>query len=214
MIGRILFEKGDTESGLSRLQRAALIAEEARDLRALFYAKLPILGIVSDRSGPAAGSSVLADVRQLATKLGDPEITARLHLFVAQTEAKRGLLENAKRHTSVARRILRISPNAYLEAFTGNLDLAIGVLRSEFNSAREFGLRASELARQSGAVKIQRAILGNLGNLLKWETSLVQRDTESALAGRQAKGAFVNAVLDSLARVYLVQIVSTRAVRL
>jgi len=207
VIGRILFEKGDTESGLSRLQRAALIADEARDLRALFYAKLPILGIVSDRSGPAAGSSVLADVRQLATKLGDPEITARLHLFVAQTEAKRGLLENAKRHTSVARRILRMSPNVYLEAFTGNLDLAIGVLRSEFNSALEFGLRASELARQSGAVKIQRAILGNLGNLF-FEMGDFTRATgyfESALAGPQAKGAFVNAVLDSLARVYLVQ---------
>jgi tetratricopeptide (TPR) repeat protein len=205
--GRILFEKGDTEAGLSRLQRAALIAEEARDLRGLFYAKLPILGIVSDRSGPAAGSSVLADLRQLATKLGDPEITARLHLFVAQMEAKRGLLENAKRHTLVARRILHVSPNVYLEAFTGNLDLAIGVLRSEFNSAREFGLRASELAKQSGAVKIQRAILGNLGNL-SFEVGDFSRATEyfeKALAGPQAEGAFVNAVLDSLARVYLVQ---------
>ena len=139
--------------------------------------------------------------------MGDPEVTARLHLFVAETEAKRGLVENAKRHTSLARRILRTSPNAYLEAFTGNLDLAIAVLRSEFDVAKDCGFRAVELAQQSGVAKIQRAILGNMGNLF-YELGDFERATEylrNALAGPSANGANTTAILESLARVHLIQ---------
>ena len=163
VLGRVLFDEGETEKGLAHLQRAALIAQQAADLRALFGAKLYLLIILSDRSGPAAGSSILADVRQIATKLGDPEITARLHLFVAQAEAKRGLLENAKRHTALASRILKTSPNAFLEAFTGNLDLAVAVLRSEFDIAKECGFRALSLGRAIRSGKDPQRNLGQHG---------------------------------------------------
>ena len=207
IIGRVLFDDGDAEGGLARLQRSALMAQQANDDRCIFDAKLPILAIVSDRSGPAAGSSLLAEVRELATKLGDPQVTARLHLFVAQTEAKRGLLDNAKRHTALARRILQVSPNIYLEAFIGNVDLGIGVLRSEFDHARAIGVRAAELAKLAGAIKIYRAIVGNLGNLF-FEMGDFERASEYfqiSVTGPPPKGAFASAVLDSLARVHLVQ---------
>ena len=207
ILGRVLFDGGDTEAGLAHFQRAALIAQQAADLHALFGAKLSLLVILSDRSGPAAGTAVLADVRQIATKLGDPEITARLHLFVAQIEAKRGLLENAKRHMSLARRILETSPNVYLEAFTGNLDLAVAVLRSEFDFARECGVRALELAERSGVAKIRSAVLGNMGNLF-YELGDFDRATEcfeNALVGPPAKGANTWAVLESLARIHMIQ---------
>ena len=207
VIGRVLLDGGNTEEGLARLRRAALIAREAADLHALFGAKLPLLGILSDRSGPVAGTAVLAEVRQIATKLGDPEITARLHLFVAQAEAKRGLLLNAKRHTSLARRLLRTSPNAYLEAFTSNLDLAIAVLRSDFNAAEEYGLRAVNLAEESGVAKIRRAALGNMGNLF-YELGDFEKATyyfDLALVGPPVNGANTTAILESLARVHLAQ---------
>jgi tetratricopeptide (TPR) repeat protein len=202
-----MLDDGDTQDGLARLQRAASLAHEGGDLHAVFAAKLPILGILSDRSGPAAGSSILAEVRQIATKLGDPEITARLRLFVAQTEAKRGLLDNAKRHTLVARRILRVSPNSYLDAFTGNLDLAIAVLRSEFDAARECGFRAVESAKQSGVAKIQRAVLGNLGNLF-YELGDFDRATayfEQALAAPPTNAVNIASILDSLAKIHLIK---------
>jgi DNA-binding NtrC family response regulator/tetratricopeptide (TPR) repeat protein len=207
VLGRVLFDEGDTEGGQARLQRAALIAQQANDFHALFGAKLPLLGILYDRSGPAAGSTVLAEVRQIATKLGDPEITARLHLFVAAAEAKRGLLENAKRHTSLARRILTTSPNAYLEAFTSNLDVAVAVLRSEFDVGKACGVRAVELAEQSGVAKIRRAVLGNMGNLF-YELGDFDSATsyfENALAAPPANGADTTAILESLARVHLIQ---------
>ena len=93
IVGKILFEEGDAEVGLGHLQRAALAGQQVTDLHAMFGAKLFIFLIVSERSGPAAGSSVLADLRQIATKLGDPEVTARLHLYVAQAEARRGVID-------------------------------------------------------------------------------------------------------------------------
>ena len=207
IVGRILFEEGDARGGLSHLQRAALSAQETTDLHAMFGATLFMFVIVSDRSGPAAGASVLSDLRQIATRLGDPEVTARLHLFVAQAEAKRGLLENAKRHTDLARRILKASANVYLAAFVANLDLAIAVLQSDFMLAKDCGRRAVEFADQSGVGKIRKAVFGNMGNLYYELGDFDRARTyfENALALLPASGANTTAVLESLARVHLLQ---------
>jgi tetratricopeptide (TPR) repeat protein len=203
--GRVLFDEGDTEGGLAHFQRAALNAEQAGNLRSLFRAKLQLLAVVSDRSGPAAASSILADVRQIATKLGDPETTARLHMSVAQSEAKRGLLENAKRHIAITRSILRTSPNAYFEAYIGNLELAIAVLRSEFDFAKRCGTRAIELAEQSGVARMRAAILGNMGNMLLeiGEFDHAREHLENALIIAPTHGPQTIATLESLARVHL-----------
>jgi transcriptional regulator with PAS, ATPase and Fis domain/tetratricopeptide (TPR) repeat protein len=207
VVGKILFEEGHAESGLSHLQRAALAAQQTTDLTTMFGAKLFMFVILSERAGPMAGASILADLRRIATKLGDHEVTARLHLFVAQAEAKRGLLENATRHTALARRILRTSSNVYLAAFVANLDLAIAVLRCEFDVAKNCGLRAVEFAEKSGVGKIRKAVFGNLGNLY-CEMGDFDRATgyfENALAILPANGANTTAVLESLARVHLRQ---------
>ena len=207
IIGRVLLDQGETAHGLAHLQRSALLAQQVADLPALFRTNLSQLLVLSDRFGPTAVSSVLADVRQIATKLGDPRVTAQLHLVVAETEAKRGLLENAKRHTAVSQRILRTCPNAYLEAFTGNLDLAIAVLRSEFKHAKEHGFRALQLAEQSGVAKVRRAVLGNMGNLF-CELGEFDRAAEyfdMVLASPTPNRAHTAAVLESLARVHLIQ---------
>ncbi len=73
VLGALLFDKGETDEGITHLHRAVLLAQQAADLRCVFSAKLKLLLILSDRSGPAAGSSVLADVRQIATRLVIPK---------------------------------------------------------------------------------------------------------------------------------------------
>ena len=207
VLGKILFDEGDADRGLGHQQRAALTAEQATDLRSTFGAKLFLFLMLSERYGPAAGWSVLGDLRQLATKLGDVDVTAQLHLYVAQAEAKRGLLQNAKRHASLARRILRASPNVYLAAFAANLDLAFAVMRSEFDIAKNCGLRAVDLAEQSGTGKLTKAVLGNMGNLY-CELGDFDRASayfEEALATPPEKGVNTTAILESLARVHLLR---------
>jgi tetratricopeptide (TPR) repeat protein len=134
-------------------------------------------------------------------------VTARLHLFVAQAEAKRGLVDNARRHTSMARRILKTSSNVYLSAFTANQDLALAVIRSEFDAARECGQRAIELAEQSGVAKLRKAVFGNLGNLYVelGEFDRARKYFESALSIPPVNGSNTTAILESLARVHLLQ---------
>src|SRR3954469_18781102 len=205
VLGRLLFDGGDREEGIRHLNRSVLLAEQASDQHTLFSAKLKLLLILSDGSGPSAISSVLADVREIATKLGDPEVTARLHLFIAESEAKRGLLDNAKRHIAIGRRLLIAAPNAYLEAFAANLTLAIAVLRSELSLGAEHGPRAMDLAKQSGSLKIQRAVLGNMGNLFL-ELGAYERARicfQNALSVTPSEGMHAIATLESLARVHL-----------
>ena len=142
-----------------------------------------------------------------ATKLGDPHVTARLHLYVAEMEAKRGLLRNAARHAGVARSILSTVPNLYLEAFSENLALALAVLRSQFAAGRNHGLRAVELSESSGDKSIYRASVANLGNLF-YATGDFERAVEffeRALAALPSTGEKTNASLDTLARVRLSQ---------
>ena len=203
--GRILSDTGRTDDGVAHLQRAALIAQQALDLQALFSAKFELLAILCDRSGPAAGASLLAEMRHIAIKLGEPETTTRLHILIANIESKRGLFENARRHTSIARQILKASPDAHLEALCGNIDMGIAVMRYEFEVAREIGLQAFEMARQSGVARSRRALQGNLGNLFfelgEFDKALEYFD--AALDSPNTNLAHTASVFETMARLHL-----------
>jgi hypothetical protein len=131
VLGRILLDDGDVIGAMEHLQRSASRAQEASAFDRAFVAQLYLMAVMSDRSGPGAAAALLAKVRQLATKLDCPQVTAPLHLFVAEMEAKRGLLNNARRHSAVAPHILNSSPSTYLEAFAENLESAITLIHSQ-----------------------------------------------------------------------------------
>ena len=207
ILGKILVEEGNVVSGMDHLQRSASFAREVGRLDRVFTAQLKLMAVVSERSGPGAAAALLAEVRQLATKLGNPQITAQLHLYVAETEAKRGLVDNARRHSALARRILATSPNSFLEAFCNNLDLAISVLLCQFERAQAFGSQATESAERSGVAKIRRAVLSNLASLYceVGEFDRANRCFESALAASEINGTHSSAIYDGMARVRLLE---------
>ena len=165
ILGKILVDEGAVVAGMDHLQRATSHARDAKALRPLFTAQLKLMSVVSERSGPEAAAALLADVRHIAIRLGDPHVTAQLHLYVAEMEAKRGLLDNARRHSAIARAILGDSPNSYLEAFCSNLELAISVLLCQFDHAEACGERAFKSAELSGVAKLRRAVLSNMASL-------------------------------------------------
>jgi len=205
VLGEILLEDGDVVGGIDHLQRSASRAQNAKAFERVYAAQLKLMAVVSERSGPSAAAALLAEVRQLATRLGDPHVTAKLHLFVAEMEAKRGLLENARRHSAIARHVLSTSPNTYLEAFCNNVDLAISVLLCQFDDAKAFGALATELAEQAGVAALYRASLGNVGTL---HCAVGNFDRaieyfERALIALPSSGPMNSARLDSMARVRL-----------
>src|SRR4051812_36168505 len=206
-LGSILFMDGDVDQGVARLHRAVARARAAGDLENLFGALSRLLVIVTDRCGLSAGAVLLDEARDVATRLGDAQITATLHLFVGEMEAKRGLFDNAEKHRTIARHIMAASPNTYLEAFSENLGLAIAVLQGRFDDARVHGDRAMVLAPQSGAAMICQAAIGNVGNLLYsvGEFQSAIELLEQSLALLPSSGSKSNAALDSIARIHLAE---------
>lgn len=165
VVGDVLIEAGDIDAGLAHLQRAASASEQSGELEQLFSIRLNVMHVLSDRSGPAAATAALAEIRRLATKLGQPAATSRLHLLVAQMEARRGFFDNLRKHLAIAENILRAHPHAYLQAFAENLQLGVSVLCCQFDVAKIHGPLAVESAQRCGVATIYRASLANMGNL-------------------------------------------------
>ena len=127
-------------------------------------ARTLLMMIVSDCSGPDAVAPLIAEVRLNATKLGDRHTTAALHLHVGEMEGRRGMLRSAVRHANLGLDIAHV-PNVWLESIAHNLLLALALLGSDFETARERGETAAALAATAGAAGMHRSALGNLGNL-------------------------------------------------
>ena len=121
-------------------------------------------------------------------------------------EAKRGLLDSAKRHAGIAERILKQSPNPMLMAMVENLRLAIQILRSDFEGAQQHGERALAFARESGGAAIIRSCLTNLGNLSYATGDFDKALTFFGLAGEAMRaGGKTSASLDTEAQILLAQ---------
>jgi hypothetical protein len=122
ILGEILLEDGDVVGGMDHLQRSASRAQDA-SVRASLAARLKLM---------AGCRSVQALVqprrfrRSAPTRnnLGDPR-----HCEATFVRRRNGgearAVENARRHSAIARHILSSAPNIYLEAFCNNLDLPL-----------------------------------------------------------------------------------------
>jgi transcriptional regulator with PAS, ATPase and Fis domain len=209
VLGRIDVELGKVQSGIAHFQRSALCAQQAKDIEAEFHARVQLFNVLFERLGPGGSTSLLSEIRALATKLGDPRCTAKLHLFVAAMEARRGLFSNARRHTSIARNLLQDFPHAYYEAFAENIALGISVMQSEFESARIHGHRAMELCERAGLALLFRASMGNLGSLYyalgDFDAAVEYLQRGLIDPSMRYFGPYGNAALEGLARVHLMQ---------
>src|SRR5258708_1711813 len=184
-------------------------AQEAKHIELEFHARIQLFNILFERSGPDGASLLLSEIRGLATKLADPRCTAKLHLFVAVMEARRGLLCNAERHVALARRLLEDAPQAYYEAFAENVSLGICVVRADFEAAKAHGARVMELAERAGLSLTLRAAMGNLGALhysLGDLDQAVEYFQKSLIDPSMRRlGLLATAALEGLARVRLAQ---------
>jgi transcriptional regulator with PAS, ATPase and Fis domain len=207
VLGKTARENGDVDLAIEHLQRSVFLAKQVRDLKRQCRAQLALMLIVSDRCGPEASSPLIAEIRSSAIKLGDARTTAALHVFVGETEAKRGSLRSAHRHASLALDLLNQAPNPWLESIAQNLLLAVALLRSDSGTGLVHGLLALRLAEQSGNAAMCRASLGNLGNVYY---SLGEYDRAIDYFGRSlntlpSDGETNNWSLESMARVRLSQ---------
>ena len=75
------------------------------DLRRHAGVNFVLMVAVSDCAGPHAALPYCPQVRRNSQTLGDPHVAAALHIFFAETETKRGLLQSATKHVVLGRRL-------------------------------------------------------------------------------------------------------------
>ena len=207
VLARIDREDGRFESAIVRLQRTIDAAVEADDLEAVCWAQLRLLVTLSESGRSEAVPPLLAEVRSNTLRLGHRQVTAALHIFVGGMEARRGLTGSALRHTRVGVSLLAESPNAWLEADAAITNVAVAIMKSEFEVGLLHAQRAVRLAERSGRAAAQRAARANLGRLLYLTGSFddALRQYEDALKVLPSSGDLANGAMDSVAQVQLLR---------
>ena len=158
-------QTGDFDGQLHHLSRCVLQSEKANDLRRVCIAQLTLIGLTADKTGIDSVRALLASARVNINRLGDPSITAWMHICVAENDAKRGLLERSRMRLLMAVRLMEPDGNHDLMAWAYNNLLGVSVLQADFESAAEFGEKASLSISESGTFIAQACHLGNLGYL-------------------------------------------------
>jgi DNA-binding NtrC family response regulator len=207
VLSHIALEQGDTPGALAHLQRAASLARGANDLEALCKIQMRLMMVVADLSGPDAAAPILAELRRYTIALGDPQTTAAAHIFVAETEAKRGQFESANRHITIAAGLLDNLVNPWLRAIVENIRLARCVLESNLGPAQIHAVQGRRFAEESGTAQLRRAISANEASL-RFQTgdfAGAVECLERALTVVRSSGERRNGCLDTLARIRLME---------
>ena len=201
ILGLIDSDEGNTNVAQLHFQRAIGAARASKNLRLSCLSQLRLIVLLADKSGHLAVAPLLSHVRADITKLGNPVISATLHVLMGAMEAKRGLLINGVRHTRLGLRLLRGQEDFWLETIAENTLVAAALMRCDIAGGIEIARRAQERAERSGAAAMRRATLANLGNLLHQQGQFTTALScfEKARAILSTCGERDNATLDSMA---------------
>ena len=213
-LGLIDWDEGGTDASITHFQRSLKYASAADDSKRICWAEMRLMVVQAGRLGPVATARTLLAVRRNVMRAAEPSISAALHILIGEMEAKRGLLNSAKRHTELGCNLLALAPNLWLEAVAENNHVAICLMRSELRQGLLHAERARQLAEESGAAAMQRAALANIGNLHFGLGNLLEAIEYFELSRRflPATGEYSNGATESLARTYLLQADVDRAI--
>ena len=207
VLARIAIDRRDFDSAVAHLTRSIGYAQRAGDIDRTCAGQLKLLLLLADGAGTDAIGPLLSEVRANAVRSGNPRTLAAVHVYFAQMEGLRTSVVTSRRHIRLARQLLDGSPNAWLEAIVGNLELSLALMESEFEAAKECARVGFESSKRSGSTlefAVNRSNAGYahqiLGELEEAE-SCFEQAIELFFPGSDT----YNGTVDSLARVRLSQ---------
>jgi len=205
LLGTIALDGGDTQQAITTLNQAIGVASLAKAEYEACWAKLRLFTALSYVSAPEAVGSVLSDLRRHVARIGDVGTTIALHLFVAEIESQRGVVETAARHVRVADSLLEGHTNYWLSGLAAIDRLCLAYTRSSPSKAREHADKALILARRSGHLQSELAAISNLGHIELAEDNLkaAEINLKRALAMCRISARSRASVLDGLAQLEL-----------
>jgi len=203
VLGLIKKREGRIEEALTQFRIAIRIARGI-DRKQLAWAQAHLFRLLSDGNAEHELAALLADARSAAAQAGDPHITAYLRDSVAVMETARGRTLEAERHLRVARSLLSIRPNAWLEQLIALDSSCIAVLECDSNAFSTYSSNARALAQITGHVNSERALQANDAYVALMSGDFTRADALlQAVLKFPATGQIELAALESVSRMHL-----------
>jgi DNA-binding NtrC family response regulator/tetratricopeptide (TPR) repeat protein len=201
ILGWIAREHGNVDEATQRLQSSARMFRENGNIAQGALSSIWVFRISSERQPPQTVDALLADVRTLVTRAGDPHLTALLHESVARQEAQAGNFDEARRHLRTAMALVAAHPNAWLEQLCLINAFCISVYDCDLRAAEEHLLRAGSLIEMTGA--FEEVIRNNQGHLYLHLGRFAKAEDVLRRVSQSSHGQVLQSALDGLGRLYL-----------
>ena len=204
VLGLIKKREGQIEAASTSFRQAARYAKDAGDRRQLAWAQAHLFRLMADGHAETELTGLLAEARSSCAAAGDPHIVAYLHDSVAAMETRRGRTLEAQRHLRVARSLIALRPNAWLEQLVALNASCIAIVDCDPAAFTKFSSEARALARITGHVNSERAMETNdayvalLGGHFEYAEALLGKILRSP-----ATRHIELAALESVARMHL-----------
>jgi DNA-binding NtrC family response regulator len=202
--GLIRKREGRIEEASAEFRQACRCAKDAGDRVQSAWAHAHLFRLLADGHAETELSSLLADARRSSAKAGEPHITAYLHDSVAAMEARRGRAVEAERHLRVARNLLSLRPNAWLEQLLALNASCMAVMDCNSEAFFKHSADARRLAQITGHVNSDLTIETNdayvalVSGRFERASALLEKVLQSPESGHIELGA-----LETFARMHL-----------
>jgi tetratricopeptide (TPR) repeat protein len=142
--------EGRIDDACAEFRQAARLAKESRDTRVFAWAQAHLFRVLADGLLEPHLTALLAEVRKSVSSAGDPHVAAFLHDSVAAMEAQRGRTSEAERHLRVARNLLQLRPNAWIEQLVAINSSCIALIECDAQRFERYVAEARKLSPITG----------------------------------------------------------------
>ena len=175
ILGIGAFEAGNLRRSTELLQKAVRVGDDSLDDEARCHAMLCLLARLTDVSAPGSTASLASDTGRLVAKVNTNELTIRFHLILGRTEGRRGILDAADQHFHIARSLLDMTPNPWLEGLYCVDACIVSYMRTDLAEALRLANRALSRSQRSGHQRTLAAALVNLGSIYRFLSRMYAR---------------------------------------
>ncbi len=202
VLAQVLIDSGSAHAAEAILRRVVQASTEAKAWRCRCWAELWLLTALGEFSSAGDIRSFLRGLRQHVNQLGDPFTTIALHLFVAEAESRRGVIDSSIQHVKIAKSLLAHHPNYWLEGLAAIDSLCLSYMRSDALGASEQAEVALRAAFEAGAEKTKLAAIANAGTIAlgAGQLDVAERKFKEALRLSKVAPRWRSSVLDGLAQ--------------
>ena len=148
--GLLSKQMGHLEDAIRAFQRACRLAERAGAHELLCWCQLRLLGVSADFDGAKLDGSLLSSLRSNIERAAVPSVTVAHQVFLAEYHAKRGDLDESRRHSSLAESVLFSFPNIWLRGLLDLHQSCLSYLEGNYLESLVAARHALETSSHSG----------------------------------------------------------------